>query len=161
MPKVRLIDKPVDCTKLGKTQRVIGLLWWWIIVLKHFLCQYTCPVTFSRLGILHLLNCVTETIDVKKGRMLAALSKELRAEGWDFSLLKVMTGCHLACYSVPKGHSYPLDKLSRACSWPLNPTGVEVENEWRCSPTLICLSGMHGESFTVTCILDIASSKIS
>jgi hypothetical protein len=48
--------------------------------------------------------------------MLAALSKNLRAEGWDFSVLKVMTGSHLASYSVPKGHSFPLNELSRACS---------------------------------------------
>jgi hypothetical protein len=48
--------------------------------------------------------------------MLAALSKKLLAEGWDFSLLKVMTGSHLASCSVPKGHSFPLDKLSRECS---------------------------------------------
>ena len=73
-------------------------------------------LTFIRLGILHLLNCVTEPIDVKKGRMLAALSKKLRAEGWDFSLLKVMTGSHITCYSVPKGHSFPVDKMSRACT---------------------------------------------
>jgi hypothetical protein len=159
MPKVRLIEKPVGLTKPGKTQSD-WFLWWWIIVLKHFLCQYTCPVTFIRLGILRLLNCVTGNIDVKKGRMLAALSKKLWADGWDFSLPKVMTGCHLASRSVLKGHSFPLDKLSRACSWPFSSTGVEVENEWRCSPTLICLCGMHGESFTVTCVLDLASSKI-
>jgi len=47
--------------------------------------------------------------------MLAALSKKLRAEGWDFSLLKVMIGSYLASCSLPKGHSFPLDKLSRAC----------------------------------------------
>jgi len=41
---------------------------WWVIVCKHFKCQWICHIIFSVLTVLFWLNCINKTIQVTDGR---------------------------------------------------------------------------------------------